>query len=50
MSGYVDSGVAALAQSTGVSELLRKPLTTRDIAEALARVLPGSQPATRAAR
>src|SRR5262249_46296845 len=39
MSGYVDSGVAALVRSAGVSELLRKPLKSRDIGEALARVL-----------
>jgi PAS domain S-box-containing protein len=39
MSGYVDSGVAALASSVGVCEVLRKPLKSRDIAEALARVL-----------
>jgi len=40
MSGYVDSGVAALARGAGVSDVLRKPLKSRDIAEALARVLP----------
>jgi CheY-like chemotaxis protein len=40
MSGYVDSGVAALARSVGVSDVLRKPLKSRDIAEALACVLP----------
>ena len=39
MSGYVDSGVAALARSSGVSDVLRKPLQRADIAEALARVL-----------
>ena len=39
MSGYVDSGVAALARSAGVSDILRKPLRARDIAESLARIL-----------
>ena len=39
MSGYVDSGVAALARSSGVSDVLRKPLRSRDIAECLRRVL-----------
>jgi len=39
MSGYVDSGVGALARSVGVSDVLRKPLRSRDIGEALARVL-----------
>jgi CheY-like chemotaxis protein len=42
MSGYVDSAVAALARSSGVSEVLRKPLRRADIAEALARILPAS--------
>ncbi|HVO89762.1 MAG TPA: ATP-binding protein [Casimicrobiaceae bacterium] len=37
MSGYVDAGMTALAQSAGVSEVLRKPLKVRDIAEAIAR-------------
>jgi CheY-like chemotaxis protein/two-component sensor histidine kinase len=50
MSGYLDNGVVALARSAGVSEVLRKPLKRRDIGEAVARVLPVSQPATRAAR
>ncbi|HEY2409152.1 MAG TPA: response regulator, partial [Polyangiaceae bacterium] len=48
MSGYVDSGVAALARSSGVSDVLRKPLRSADIAEALARVLPASPNAARA--
>ena len=39
MSGYVDSGVAALARSSGVSDVLHKPLRSRDIAECLGRVL-----------
>ncbi|HZF28883.1 MAG TPA: ATP-binding protein [Gammaproteobacteria bacterium] len=39
MTGYTDSGVAALARSAGVSEILRKPLQRRDLAESLARVL-----------
>jgi signal transduction histidine kinase/CheY-like chemotaxis protein len=42
MSGYVDIGFAALARSAGVTEVLRKPLRSRDIAEALARVLSAS--------
>ncbi|MFO1205947.1 MAG: ATP-binding protein [Burkholderiales bacterium] len=46
MSGYVDASVAALARSAGVSEVLRKPLQARDIAEALAAVLPISQAAS----
>jgi CheY-like chemotaxis protein len=46
MSGYVDTSVAALARSAGVSDVLRKPLQSRDIAEALARVLPVSGAAT----
>jgi PAS domain S-box-containing protein len=39
MSGNVDGGVAALARSAGVREVLRKPLKSRDIAESIARVL-----------
>jgi PAS domain S-box-containing protein len=39
MSGYSDTGVAARARAADVSEVLRKPLKTRDIAECLARVL-----------
>ena len=39
MTGYSDSGVAALARSAGVSEILRKPLRARDLAESLARIL-----------
>jgi CheY-like chemotaxis protein len=39
MTGYTDSSVAALARSAGVTEILRKPLRKRDIAESLARVL-----------
>jgi len=39
MTGYSDSGVAALARSAGVSEILRKPLQARDLAESLARIL-----------
>ncbi len=49
MSGYVDAVGAALARSAGVSDVLRKPLQSRDIAEALARVLPLS-PAAAVAR
>ena len=50
MSGYVDSSVAALAGSKGVREVLRKPLRSRDIAEALARALHASSTSTIAAR
>jgi PAS domain S-box-containing protein len=39
MSGYVDAGFATVARSTGIADVLRKPLRSRDIAEALARVL-----------
>jgi CheY-like chemotaxis protein len=39
MSGYVHSVDGAVARSAGVSEILRKPLQSRDIAEALARAL-----------
>ena len=39
MTGYSDSAVEALARSAGVSEILRKPLQMRDIADSLARVL-----------
>jgi PAS domain S-box-containing protein len=49
MSGYVDTGFAALARSAGVREVLRKPLESRDIAEALARALLASHAATAAA-
>ena len=48
MSGYVDSAVAALARSSGASEVLRKPLRSADIAETLARILtvsPDTSPA-----
>jgi CheY-like chemotaxis protein len=50
MSGYVDNGVAALARAAGVNEVLRKPLKSRDIAEALARVLTASRMAAQASR
>jgi PAS domain S-box-containing protein len=39
MTGYSDSGFATLARSAGVSEILRKPLRARDLAESLARIL-----------
>jgi CheY-like chemotaxis protein len=38
MSGYVGPNIAALARQANVSELLPKPLVSRDIAKALARV------------
>lgn len=34
VSGYVDSGMVALAKSADVDEVLRKPVTLRDIVEA----------------
>jgi PAS domain S-box-containing protein len=39
MSGYSGAQLAERAHATGVSEVLRKPLVRRDIAEALARAL-----------
>jgi CheY-like chemotaxis protein len=50
MSGYVNSVDNGVARSAGVSEVLRKPLNSRDIAEALARTLTASRSATSAAR
>ena len=38
MSGYVGPNIAALARQSKVDELLPKPLVSRDIAKALARV------------
>jgi CheY-like chemotaxis protein len=38
MSGYVGPNIAALARQSNVNELLPKPLVSRDIAKALARV------------
>jgi PAS domain S-box-containing protein len=40
MSGYKGPQLTALAQAAGVREILHKPLLSRDIAEALARVIP----------
>ena len=40
MSGYVDTDVMTSARSAGVKEVLRKPLRSRDLAEALGRALP----------
>jgi CheY-like chemotaxis protein len=48
MSGYVDSGFAALARSAGVTDVLRKPLKSGDIADAVARALAASSAATSA--
>jgi signal transduction histidine kinase/CheY-like chemotaxis protein len=42
MTGYAGSGVEALARSSGVAEILRKPLRMREIAESLARILRSS--------
>lgn len=39
MSGHGDAQLAKRAAAVGVNEVLRKPLQTRDISEALARVL-----------
>jgi PAS domain S-box-containing protein len=39
MSGHGDAQLATRAAAVGVNEVLRKPLQTRDLAEALARVL-----------
>jgi PAS domain S-box-containing protein len=39
MSGYSDARVTERAHAAGVSEVLRKPLVSRDIAEPLARAL-----------
>ncbi|MGZ5145579.1 MAG: ATP-binding protein [Burkholderiales bacterium] len=39
MSGYAGKQLADRARAAGVTEVLRKPLVLRDIAEALARVL-----------
>jgi CheY-like chemotaxis protein len=44
MSGYVNSVDGAAARAAGVNEVLRKPLQSRDIAEALARVLTAKSP------
>jgi signal transduction histidine kinase/ActR/RegA family two-component response regulator len=38
MSGYVGPNIAALARQSNVNELLSKPLVSRDIAKALARL------------
>jgi CheY-like chemotaxis protein len=38
MSGYVGPNIAALARQANVNELLAKPLVSRDIARALARL------------
>jgi signal transduction histidine kinase/CheY-like chemotaxis protein len=39
MSGHVDGTVTALVRSASVSEVLRKPVRARELAEALARAL-----------
>jgi CheY-like chemotaxis protein len=46
MSGYTGKKLADRARAAGVTEVLRKPLVSRDIAEALARVLLGDQRAS----
>ena len=40
MSGYSGPQLTEQAHAAGVSDILRKPLVSRDIAEALARVIP----------
>ena len=40
MSGYSGPQLTERARAAGVSDILRKPLVSRDIAEALARVIP----------
>jgi PAS domain S-box-containing protein len=49
MSGYAGKQLADRARAAGVSEVLRKPLVSRDIAEALARVLLARKRAVRVA-
>jgi signal transduction histidine kinase/CheY-like chemotaxis protein len=39
MSGYVGGAVASLARAAGAEEVLKKPLSARDLAASLARVL-----------
>jgi FixJ family two-component response regulator len=39
MSGHGDAQLAKRAATVGVNEVLRKPLQSRDLAEAIARVL-----------
>jgi PAS domain S-box-containing protein len=46
MSGYTGRQLADRARAAGVSEVLRKPLVSRDIAEALARVVLAPKRAT----
>jgi PAS domain S-box-containing protein len=45
MSGYTGKKLADRARAAGVTEVLRKPLVSRDIAEALARVRVADKPA-----
>jgi len=45
MSGYTGKKLADRARAAGVTEVLRKPLVSRDIAEALARALLADKPA-----
>ena len=40
MSGYSGPQLTERARAAGVSDILRKPLVSRDIAEALARIIP----------
>jgi CheY-like chemotaxis protein len=39
MSGYVSARVATIAREAGAEEVLKKPLSARDLAASLARVL-----------
>ena len=50
VSGYVNSVDNGVARAAGVSEVLRKPLKSRDIAEALARALTAARRTAAAAR
>jgi len=39
MSGFVGGGVLSRARAAGADEVLKKPLSARDLAASLARVL-----------
>jgi CheY-like chemotaxis protein len=39
MSGYSDAGVTARAQAGGIVQVVRKPLSIREIAECLAHAV-----------
>ncbi len=50
MSGYPAAALAVHGEDAGADDVLRKPLTARDLATSLARVLQGAgqSPAARA--